>query len=81
MNNEMKETHLQAGEWYAVTDHMVCCDCHLEHKVEYRRVDGHLQYRLWRVDDETKKHRTQHYGAGVTKVLEELFDEPWQGRA
>lgn len=48
------------GVWFKPTmkNHMEqCCDCGLIHKVEYRIVDGEIEYKAWRVKGETKEVR------------------------
>jgi hypothetical protein len=85
MANEMKETHLAAGEWYDAATHQVCCDCGLTHRLEYRRLDGRLQYRAWRDEPETYRSRKMLFGKHAQLVTEMLdsSDKPWQneGRA
>jgi len=40
------------GEWVAPLPGylMQCCDCGLRHQMEFRIVDGRVQFRAWRID-------------------------------
>lgn len=50
------------GEWTRVKGftHEVCCDCGLEHKLEYRLNDGMLEYRSTREEKGTRENRAKH---------------------
>ncbi len=73
------EKHLKAGEWADAVTHTTCCDCGLTHRMEYRRVDGRLQYRAWRDEPETARARKLLFGKHEKLVTEMLDsgDKPW----
>lgn len=46
-----QEVHVDDGEWVTIAwtkQHEKCCDCGLEHTVDYRVEDGKLQFRATR---------------------------------
>jgi hypothetical protein len=52
--------HVKAGEWQQpiLKGYLLrCCDCALVHKMEFRVVDGKIQFRAWRAERETKRIR------------------------
>ena len=61
MTKRVETTHLSEGQWFRVAnrkDHYeVCCDCGLEHRVEYRVRNGKLEFRAWREDRATAARR------------------------
>lgn len=52
---------LEDGKWYTFernTEHYrICSDCSLTHREEFRIRKGRIQYRLFRVDEETQRQR------------------------
>ena len=43
-----KVVHVEDGEWVTISwkkQREMCCGCGLEHDVDYRVEDGHLQFR------------------------------------
>lgn len=50
--------HVPDGVWFDETDGLlICCDCGLAHRVEYRLTAGVLQVKLTRDERETKRER------------------------
>ncbi len=55
--------HLQDGEWFRPTMKNFrdqCCDCGLVHKTDFRIVDGHVEFRVFRDGPATggaRKHK------------------------
>jgi len=50
--------HVPDGEWIDEQGGiLLCCDCCLAHKVEYRLLEGKLQIKLTRDEKETAKER------------------------
>lgn len=56
----MKYKKVKAGKWIQPIRRgyrMVCCDCSLVHKMDFRVVDGRTQLRAWRDEIATVKAR------------------------
>jgi len=50
--------HVEDGEWVTIAwtgQHEKCCDCNLEHAVDYQVVDGKLQFRARRLSTRKRK--------------------------
>lgn len=52
--------HLNDGEWIRPVRRGFldrCCDCSLTHRVDYRLVDGHIEFRAYRYERATAAAR------------------------
>ena len=50
--------HVEDGEWITIAwtgQREKCCDCDLEHAVDYQVVDGNLQFRARRLSTRKRK--------------------------
>ena len=49
-------------EWFqpAAKYRMACCDCGLVHRMEFRVINGKIQFRAWRDRKATKARRKTH---------------------
>ena len=56
----MRYPHLEDGEWIRPRKKYfreMCCDCHLVHKLEFRIVDGKIEFRAFRDERATAAAR------------------------
>lgn len=49
----------ESGEWVrpARIYHMMCCDCGLVHKIEFRSIKNRVHFRVWRANRRTGQVR------------------------
>ncbi len=47
----MRYHSYQDGDWIrpAPRAYLRCCDCGLVHRIQFRLVDGHIEFRVWRL--------------------------------
>lgn len=60
----------KAGEWIQPIRkgyRLVCCDCGLVHRMDFRIYRGRVQMRAWREEKETDSYRAQE-GVGAKKT-------------
>lgn len=67
----MKYVTITDGEWVEPTPQtghqMACCDCGLVHKIDFRVVDGKVQFRPERLNRSTAQRR-RHSGIAITRA-------------
>jgi hypothetical protein len=64
--------NVQDGTWVDISmsgDHIQCCDCLLNHYIEFRRVGKKLQFRVWRDNRSTAAFR-RYSGVKISKKAE-----------
>lgn len=56
----MRFKQIRPGKWEQPVIkgyRLMCCDCNLVHRMDFRVVNGHVQYRAWRDDMVNKRRR------------------------
>lgn len=66
----------EEGKWYHFTrkDDLVCCDCCLAHKLEFKIVDGKIYIKFWRDDRATASYRKGRNNRKILKNIAKKYE-------